>query len=173
LSNYLHPFSYKKLTKNLEWKVSLGYSQTIVLLFPEKEAKSVVLLRRKHGYLNLHLRIRAFQENSCRKIYSLRDSILLFPEKEAKSVVLLRRRPLAAQPSAKPTLGVWGLAPKKNSIQRVLFKTSEYILLFPEKRSKKRGSASQKAIGCPTLGQADPGVWRLTLKERINPMVKG
>jgi hypothetical protein len=39
----------------------------------------------------------------------------LFPEKETKSVVLLRRRYSHTQNSAKPTLGVWGLAPKKNN----------------------------------------------------------
>jgi hypothetical protein len=41
------------------------------------------------------------------------SGFLLFPEKEAKSVVLLRRRlGWAAQTSAKPTLGVWGRAPR-------------------------------------------------------------
>jgi hypothetical protein len=43
------------------------------------------------------------------------NGILLFPEKEAKSVVLLRRRRrFQSQASAKPTLGVWGRAPKES-----------------------------------------------------------
>jgi hypothetical protein len=41
------------------------------------------------------------------------SGIILFPEKEAKSVVLLCRRLLSTHNSAKPTLGVWGLAPKE------------------------------------------------------------
>jgi hypothetical protein len=39
---------------------------------------------------------------------------LLFPEKEAKSVSSASQKVhLGTQTSAKPTLGVWGLAPKK------------------------------------------------------------
>jgi hypothetical protein len=41
------------------------------------------------------------------------SQVLLFPEKEAKSVVPLRGSLLVTQTSAKPTLGVWGRAPKK------------------------------------------------------------
>jgi hypothetical protein len=38
-----------------------------------------------------------------------------FSRKEAKALVLLRRRSFLTQFSAKPTLGVWGLAPKKTT----------------------------------------------------------
>jgi hypothetical protein len=58
----------------------------VALLFPEKEAKSVVLLRRK-PQLDQTL---ALELNSS-------NVALLFPEKEAKSVVLLRRRPHVIQ----------------------------------------------------------------------------
>jgi hypothetical protein len=46
---------------------------------------------------------------------NLSKDFFLFPEKETKSVVLLRRRQPYTQNSAKPTQGVWGLAPKKNN----------------------------------------------------------
>jgi hypothetical protein len=68
-----------------------------ILLFPEKEAKSVVLLCRK--------------PRACLKGANLSKNILPFPEKEAKSVVLLRRRSLITQLSAKPTPGVWDVSP--------------------------------------------------------------
>jgi hypothetical protein len=32
-----------------------------------------------------------------------------------------------------------------------------YLLLFPEKEAKSISSASQKLIGYPNLGEADPG----------------
>jgi hypothetical protein len=56
---------------------------------------------------------------------------------------------LATQTSAKPTQGVWGRAPKENTVKS--------ILLFPEKEAKSVCSASQKTIGYPNLGEADPG----------------
>jgi hypothetical protein len=56
------------------------------------------------------------------------NGILLFPEKEAKSVCSASQKALAAQPSAKPTLGVWGRAPRKS--------WANSILLFPEKEAK-------------------------------------
>jgi hypothetical protein len=60
----------------------MHYHTFDILLFPEKEAKSVVLLRRrlKPGKISSWMHYQSFD-------------ILLFPEKEAKSVVLLRRRP--------------------------------------------------------------------------------
>jgi hypothetical protein len=75
-------------------------------------------------------------------------NLLLFPEKEAKSVVPLRGKLFLTQTSAKPTLGVWGLAPKKES---------NISLLFPEKEAKSVCSASQKIASYPNLGEADPG----------------
>jgi hypothetical protein len=50
-------------------------------------------------------------------IYLL-PGILLFPEKEAKSVALLRRG-LLTRTSAKPTLGVWGPAPKETKTLQI------------------------------------------------------
>jgi hypothetical protein len=59
---------------------------------------------------------------------------------------------LLPQPSAKPTLGVWGLAPKKTI--NVLNNWSNSILLF-QKRSKSVCSASQKTF--PTQIWAEAG----------------
>jgi hypothetical protein len=57
----------------------------------------------------------------------LAQYFLLFPEKEAKSVVPLRgsifevlKKGVPTPNSAKPTLGVWGLAPKKNPIGLII-----------------------------------------------------
>jgi hypothetical protein len=96
------------------------------LLFLEKEAKSVVLLRRRMlnvGYPTLGEAdpggLGACPQKTALQLVKrllLKARSLLFLEKEAKSVVLLRRRMLATQPSAKPTLEVWGLAPKKDSL---------------------------------------------------------
>jgi hypothetical protein len=47
------------------------------------------------------------------------NPVLRFPEKKQKAVVLLRRRRWAARTSAKPTLGVWGLAPKDQVVVQV------------------------------------------------------
>jgi hypothetical protein len=43
--------------------------------------------------------------------------------------------------SAKPTQGVWGLAPKKNDI------SSNGILLFPEKEAKSVGFPRETSCG--------------------------
>jgi hypothetical protein len=51
--------------------------------------------------------------------------------------------------SAKPTLGVWGLAPKKKK------NLSNSLLLFPEKEAKSVSSASQKTFGDPKGGEGD------------------
>jgi hypothetical protein len=53
----------------------------VTLLFPEKEAKSVVVLRRKPARSDTSFGTQFI------------GMALLFPEKEAKSVVLLRRKP--------------------------------------------------------------------------------
>jgi hypothetical protein len=84
-----------------------------ILLFPEKEAKSVVLLRRRRVgqtfcdadrtagvwlasvKLTDHIVFVKFiilESRMSREDYISFCSILLFPEKEAKSVVLLRRK---------------------------------------------------------------------------------
>jgi hypothetical protein len=49
--------------------------------------------------------------------YDLQPVVIFFffQKKKQKAFVLLRRRPWAAQVSAKPTLGVWGRAPRKNT----------------------------------------------------------
>jgi hypothetical protein len=88
-----------------------------VLLFLEKEAKSVVLLRRR--FVDSHL-------GKVDEI-KLSDRVLLFLEKEAKSVVLLRRR-----------FGGSNLGEADET------KLSDNVLLSVEKRSKKRCSVSQK-----------------------------
>jgi hypothetical protein len=49
-----------------------------------------------------------------------------FQKKKQKALVLRRRRSSTAQISAKPTLGVWGHAPKKPTT----------LIVFPEKESK-------------------------------------
>jgi hypothetical protein len=41
--------------------------------------------------------------------------VFFFSRKEAKAFVLLRRRQSSTQNSAKPTQGVWGLAPKETN----------------------------------------------------------
>jgi hypothetical protein len=55
-------------------------------------------------------------------------ALRLIKFEKGQGVVLFHRQ-LAAQPSAKPTLGVWGLAPKE-SVCLMEF------LLFPEKEAK-------------------------------------
>jgi hypothetical protein len=79
-------------------------------------------------------------------------AFFFFQKKKQKAFVLLRRRSWAAQTSAKPTLGVWGRAPK-----RLFDYSSNSLLHFPEKEAKSVCSASQKVMGCPNLGEADPG----------------
>jgi hypothetical protein len=56
-------------------------------------------------------------------------AFFFFQKKKQKALVLLRRRLSPTQISAKPTLGVWGRAPR-----RALNLCS--ILLFPEKEAK-------------------------------------
>jgi hypothetical protein len=80
---------------------------------------------------------------------------LLFPEKEAKSVVLLSRRLWATQNSAMSTQ----LLQKKTLDLELGLSTvvPKNTLLFPEKEAKSVSSASQKVMGYPKLGEADPG----------------
>jgi hypothetical protein len=59
---------------------------------------------------------------------------LLFPEKEAKSVCSASRKKLATQLSAKPTQGVWGLAPKKLAL---LKPTRLDVSFFFQKKKQK------------------------------------
>jgi hypothetical protein len=63
--------------------------------------------------------------------------------------------PFHTQCSAKPTLGVWGLPPRKRAHKNTIW--ADDTLLFPEKEAKSVCSASQKAIPYPNLGEADPG----------------
>jgi hypothetical protein len=51
--------------------------------------------------------------------------VFFFSRKEAKALVLLRRRQHQTQTSAKPTLGVWGLAPKKPTNLVIFFSRKE------------------------------------------------
>jgi hypothetical protein len=69
----------------------------ILLLFPEKEAKSVVPLRGRLDYPNLEEAdttgcIKLTRKTIGPVVAELSNSSLLFPEKEAKSVVPLRGR---------------------------------------------------------------------------------
>jgi hypothetical protein len=50
---------------------------------------------------------------------------------------------MGTQTSAKPTLGVWGLAPKKPANQ-VVFIIMDILFFFPEKEAKSACSASRK-----------------------------
>jgi hypothetical protein len=102
------------------------------------------------------------------------SDILLFPEKEAKSVALLRRRIPHTPKSAKPTQGVWGLAPKKRLVLNLVWDITytcngivygSDILFFSRKRSKKRCSASQK--NPPKSAKPTQGVWGLAPKKRL------
>jgi hypothetical protein len=63
---------------------------------------------------------------------------------------------MGAQTSAKPTQGVWGLAPRKETITELMY-LFNWDSSFSRKRSKKRCSASQKGFVSPKLGEADPG----------------
>jgi hypothetical protein len=58
-----------------------------------------------------------YQANWSNNILLFEPTVLIvfffFQKKKQKAFVLLRRRSLAAQPSAKPTLGVWGRAPNE------------------------------------------------------------
>jgi hypothetical protein len=84
---------------------------------------------------------------------------ILLPEKEAKSVVLLRRRPIlflengTMRPKSNILLSICS---RSLRVQVIPNSTVSHFLLF-QKRSKSVSSASQKAMGYPTLGEADPG----------------
>jgi hypothetical protein len=78
---------------------------------PEKKSK-------KHSDSTKHGFYQLLSETVPRENSTL-SSFLLFPEKEAKSVVPLRGKLWAPQPSAKPTQGVWGRAPR-NSIDLLM-----------------------------------------------------
>jgi hypothetical protein len=130
------------------------------LLFPEKEAKSVVLLRRRnychaensakrsHGVWGWpQKQIWVISTSLFHKIehFTLNSSprSLLFPEKETKSVVLLRRRNyFRAQTSAKRSHGAWRWPQKHignkrlSSYQKSILHSTE-VSYFPRKRSKK------------------------------------
>jgi hypothetical protein len=73
------------------WGLPPRNSSNSVLLFPEKEAKSVVLLRRRFADPELG-ETDPGGLGACPQETNWTNSVLLFPEKEAKSVVLLRRR---------------------------------------------------------------------------------
>jgi hypothetical protein len=77
------------------------------LLFPEKEAKSVVLLRRR-----LVLLLSSAKPTLASPQKSPPSNTLLFPEKEAKSVVLLRRRPVLIPNLGEADPGGLGASPQ-------------------------------------------------------------
>jgi hypothetical protein len=77
---------------------------------------------------------------------SIKDYIIIF---EKHSSFSRKRSKKHIVNSAKPTLRVWGACPQQTS-------TVSGFLLF-QKRSKSVSSASQKIMGCPNLGEADPG----------------
>jgi hypothetical protein len=67
-------------------------------------------------------------------VYMTINGVLIYPGKGAKDIVLLRRRRLHSQTSAKPTLGVWGLAPKETMSRGIFFffqkkKQKAFVLL--------------------------------------------
>jgi hypothetical protein len=108
------------------------------LFFSRKEAKALVLLRRRQFLTKSSAKS---TQGVCPQV----NNHLFFSRKETKALVLLRRRQLLTQSSAKPTQRVWGLAPSKQS-----------SLLF-QKRSKSVGSASQKTVFNQVLGEVDQG----------------
>jgi hypothetical protein len=71
-----------------------------------------------------------------------------FQKKKQKAFVLLRRKLHLTHDSAKPTQAGLGACLQGNN---------QSISLFSREKSKKRFSASQKTVGCPKLGEADPG----------------
>jgi hypothetical protein len=90
-----------------------------VLLFPEKEAKSVGLLRRRklstqnsakptQGFGGLPPRKQCLKyRKQWLKVF------FFFQKKKQKALVCFAEDLWAPKNSAKPTQGVWGLAPKK------------------------------------------------------------
>jgi hypothetical protein len=79
---------------------------TVLIKACFEKKRSQLLNRKRHGGINL-------TASTTLVVKYVVVVFFFFPEKEAKSVVLLRRRQFHTQNSAKPTLGVWGLAPKK------------------------------------------------------------
>jgi hypothetical protein len=81
-----------------------------------------------------------------------------FQKKKQKALVLLRRR---NKPSveASQSYRFWFFSGKEQNYKRPhdLFNSSSGIFLFPEKETKSVSSASQKVMGYPKLGEADPG----------------
>jgi hypothetical protein len=74
----------------------------------------------------------------------------LGPSRTRKTFFSRKRSKIRSSAKQKPFLGSQlGLAPKKHSSSR--------DLLFPEKEAKSVSSASQKNMGHPNLGEADPG----------------
>jgi hypothetical protein len=154
-------------TLNLHGKGPEVPSNSHILLFPEKEAKSVCSASQKTNSRTRNLgeadpevwglpqkstasRIgRPLKLTTC-----LRKGVtgpLISPEKKQKEFVLLRRRQLyGPRNSAKPTQG-FGVCPKKVPID-LRFKLTIYVRNGPigvvlfQKRSKKRCSVLQKTI---------------------------
>jgi ribosomal protein L24E len=111
----------------------------LILFFSRKEAKALVLLRRSLFIANINRLILFFSRKEAKALVLLRRSpflviisrlILFFSRKEAKALVLLRRNLLFAQTSAKPTQGVWGLAPKKSIDRCNKIRTTQFPLQF-------------------------------------------
>jgi hypothetical protein len=84
---------------------------------------------------------------------------LLFQEKEAKNIVPLRGRPYSAQHSAKPTLEVWELAPRRLLV--------ELSLLFQEKEAKSIVPLRGRPYSAQNSAKQTLGVWGLAPKKVI------
>jgi hypothetical protein len=106
---------------------------------------------------------------------SLRYQLLLSPEKEAKIIGLFPRRAHSTQTSAKPTPGVWGLAPKKTQFKAQVLPIaigsamkSRWVefLLFPEKEAKSVGLLRSGAHTTQTSAKPTLGVWGLAPKKK-------
>jgi hypothetical protein len=120
------------------------------LLFPEKEAKSVCSASRKTV---LHPKfgeadpggLGACPQKSTHLESNWCSSILLF-------LVLLRRRRFCAQNSAKPTQGVWGLAPRRLSVYLKNFSIGPRVsILFPKNEAKNSILLRRRVVGQPKL----------------------
>jgi hypothetical protein len=72
--------------------------------------------------------------------------ILFFFQKKKQKALPLRGRPWAAQTSAKPTLGVWGRAPKNNWLIVKRMTTGYLILLFWKRRAVTFGMRNKLNI---------------------------
>jgi hypothetical protein len=117
----------------------------VFFFFQKKKQKALVLLRRNRSHTHIleadpgGLEANPQRNNRPVDILLILDLIALFffQKKKQKAFVLLRRKRSHTHTSAKPTLGVWGLAPKKQSICSYPLDTVfSGTLLFPEEKGK-------------------------------------